>query len=119
MVKDGLHKGYMMSLCSANIEEMSDFYEFLLGSAPSVRTEKWVRFDLDGLTMVIWLEEGHVPTSVSSLQLVLCFSDLEAGVERLKGRGLISGLREASHGRECEIEDPDGNRVILYEPFGR
>lgn len=109
------YRSTMLSLCSANLVEMGAFYEALLGAPEEVCPGQWLRFKLVGGSLVLWFKVAHVVPSNASLQLCLVVDDLDDARERLGDR-VLSPLRVASHGRECDLADPDGNLIILYQP---
>jgi len=100
----------MLSLQTASMATMRPFYTALLGP-PSREVSGACFFALPGSDLVLW--PGHTKGD-GSLQLCLRVDDLAAVRAALTLE--VSPVREASHGRECFLQDPDGNTVILYQP---
>jgi predicted enzyme related to lactoylglutathione lyase len=95
------------------------FYSQLLNQNPQgLQADRYGAFDLGGWKLAIYrpkLEELESP----GIALSLCFQvpDLDKTLAHLAKLNLDPGpIQTASHGREVYLYDPDGNRIILYEP---
>jgi predicted enzyme related to lactoylglutathione lyase len=106
------------------------FYTALTQSPPQkLQPDRYAEFELAGLRIGIYrpqMAEQGVPIADPRLNpyppLSLCLEvrPLEALLQHLADRGypVTAGIQSVSHGREVYAYDPDGNRLILYEPSG-
>jgi predicted enzyme related to lactoylglutathione lyase len=97
------------------------FYSQLLHQEPEgLQADRYGAFDLGGWKLVIYcpkLGEQAPPTPYPTLSLCFQVPDLDATLAHLARLNLDPGpIQTASHGREVYLYDPDGNRIILYEP---
>ena len=100
-----------------------DFYVDVLGmelveDQPMGPGRRWVRVRPAGaetaITLVTWFDS--MPAG-SLTGLVLETDDVEGELQRLQALGVPveGGLQQAPWGRYLQIQDPDGNGVILQE----
>jgi predicted enzyme related to lactoylglutathione lyase len=98
------------------------FYQTLCQTPPlTYQADRYAEFDLAGLRIGIYkpkASEATAPQPYPRLSLCLEVSDLEAAIAHLTQSGypVPAGIQTVSHGREVYAYDPDGNRLILYEP---
>ena len=99
------------------------FYARLLGCAPESVARGYAEFRVPGLRLAIFKprsgEEAAFVNAARTGGLALCFdvTNLETTLALFtREKPHATAITTASHGRECSIFDPDGNRVILYEP---
>jgi len=101
------------------------FYTDLLGLAvredqPMGDSMRWLRLGApDGettITLVTWFP-SMPPGSTKGLLLVV--DDLDAMVVHLAANGVTTanGIETAPWGRYVQIDDPDGNGLVLQEPI--
>jgi catechol 2,3-dioxygenase-like lactoylglutathione lyase family enzyme len=97
------------------------FYQTLLGLDPKVhQPNRYAEFSRPDLTLILYApkhQEQSQPQPYPSLSLCLYVANLDAATQLLTRMGhsdLV--IQTSSHGREIYAADPDGNRVILYEP---
>jgi glyoxylase I family protein len=64
------------------------------------------------------LSGGQRQTPGGWNRIVLRVTDLPGGIERLKkaGLGFRNEMESGPHGRQIQVEDPDGNAIELFEP---
>ena len=64
------------------------------------------------------LSGGQRQTPGGWNRVVLRVSDLPSGIARLKKAGLPfrNEMESGPHGRQIQLEDPDGNAIELFEP---
>ncbi|MBE9032088.1 hypothetical protein IQ266_20320 [filamentous cyanobacterium LEGE 11480] len=100
------------------------FYAALLQMPPQkLQTDRYAEFCLANLTIALYVPRATEPPSPStrahpSLSLCLYVQPLSAAIERLTALGYAppKGIQQSSHGQEIYVYDPNGNRIILYEP---
>jgi catechol 2,3-dioxygenase-like lactoylglutathione lyase family enzyme len=106
------------------------FYQDLLQLAPQVlQPDRYAEFWLPDGTMVsdrplvIALyaprpTETPIAQPYPSLSLCLHVNSLAAAIARLESLNIAipEGIQHRTHGQEIYIADPNGNRIILYEP---
>lgn len=126
-----LHTDYvMLTLSTANLTRLRNFYCALLGQVPSFEfPNTYVEFQIGYFRFGIFqpkpenASEFAAPTS-GAMSLCLEVDSVEgaiAAVEKAYGAiaaippRLPSPITTASHGREAYAYDPDGNRLILHE----
>mgnify|MGYP006271969885 CR=1 FL=1 len=116
-------KDAFVTLASADIEKMTNFYTQLLGIEPNPYIPKvYAEFRLPNLRLGIFKSKENQflefqNTTESAMSLCLEVSNLEDAIAHFTNLGYPpSGqIIVASHGREIYAYDPDGNRVILHE----
>lgn len=116
-----------MTLAPQHFSTSYDFYCQLLGQAPDRTLERagrliYAEFHLTGLTLGLYEpQEPQEPLSAAASTLSLCFQveNLEAAIEVLTDLGYPppGPIMTPSHGREIYAFDPDGHRLILYQPL--
>ena len=104
-------------------DESVAFYARLLGCAPGQLASGYAEFAIPGLRLAIFRPRAGDEPEFTNAQrgsgLNLCFdvTNLEATLRLCASEPTQhSEILSASHGRECYLYDPDGNRVILFEP---
>lgn len=103
--------------------EMVQFYRQLLQQDPEpYQVDRYAEFQLPGLWIALFppkpsqqLEFGQA--SNSPISLCLKITDLAEAIAQLKTWDCPMGeVAIASHGQEVYAYDPQGNRIILYQP---
>ena len=113
-----------VTIAAQNFERSQDFYQQLLGKAPD-RTlgpadqPIYAEFQLKGLRLGLYRPQS-VDSAPPSSPLSICFQveSLEESIAHLASIGFpVAGeILTPRHGREVYAADPDGNRLILYQP---
>jgi catechol-2,3-dioxygenase len=101
------------------------FYQNLLQRSPQVlQPDRYAEFWLtDGLVIALYAPRpAESPSSQGdpypSLSLCLHVRSLAGTIDHLQAMDIAmpSGIQHSNHGQEIYIADPNGNRIILYEP---
>lgn len=116
-------KAALVTLASANIEGLINFYTHLLAQNPTVIIPNvYAEFQLSGLRLGIFkpkkISEPEFATSATSkISLCLEVHNLEDAIAHLTTLGYPprGKIALAAHGREIYAYDPDGNRLILHQ----
>lgn len=108
-----------MSLATPDLPRSQQFYQALLGISPEVvQPGKYAEFRLVGLRLSIYAStHPDFKASLGATGICLQVDNLEEVLQKPVVSALtISPVRTASHGREVDFCDPDGNRIIVHEP---
>jgi catechol 2,3-dioxygenase-like lactoylglutathione lyase family enzyme len=98
------------------------FYQDLLQLPPQVlQLDRYAEFQLTDCTIALYaphLAESPIPQPYPSLSLCLYVKSLASAIAYLQSVNIAipSGIQYSGHGQEIYIADPNGNRIILYEP---
>ena len=113
-----------VTLASANIESLVDFYTQLLGQAPISHIPNiYAEFQLPGLRLAIFKPKAtnkqEFESGKSGMSLCLEVRDLESAIAHLTSLGYPppGEILTASHGKEIYAYDPEGNRLILHQSW--
>jgi predicted enzyme related to lactoylglutathione lyase len=114
----------MTVLATDRLDSMVGFYRLLLGLEPDPwQPGRYAEFCLPGLILGLFTphpqqRELFLPPS-RSLGLCLQVEDLAGIYDGVVASqlGQLSPLYTASHGREFYLYDPDGNRLIIHQPW--
>jgi catechol 2,3-dioxygenase-like lactoylglutathione lyase family enzyme len=118
----------LVAIAAPNFDLLVDFYQDLLTQAPTVYTPKvYAEFHLPGIKLGIYRPKAHnelrAPHLALSTFISLCLEvvNLEAAIAHVTELGYPppGEILTASHGREIYAYDPDGNRLILHQGFGK
>jgi predicted enzyme related to lactoylglutathione lyase len=107
----------IVSLATQDLEKSTEFYRLLfqqdaIKEIPKIYTE----FQVAGLTLGIYQPKVAIASGMA-VSLCLEVESLEAAIAQLTDLGFPpSEIIQSSHGREAFAQDPDGNRIILYQP---
>ncbi|MDX2270826.1 MAG: VOC family protein [Cyanobacteriota bacterium] len=109
----------LLSMATPDLRVQQEFYQRLLGQDPAVEiANRYIEFRLTGLRLGIY--SSHHPdfqAGLGSLSLCLQVTNLDAVMDGLAEAGIpTSPVRIASHGREIDLQDPDGNRIVIHQP---
>lgn len=118
-------KAALLTLASPNFEALVQFYTQLLDCPPEIyRPNVYAEFDLPGVKFAIFRPKtptvrqapNQAPV-LSGMSLCLEVENLEAAIAHLTQLGYPPDgeIRTASHGREIDAFDPDGNWLILHQ----
>ncbi len=104
-------------------EEVVTFYRRLLQQEPAVfQRDRYAEFQLPGLCIALFppkpsQQSEFEQAANSPISLCLKIVDLAEAIAQLKAWGCPMGeVAIASHGQEIYVYDPQGNRIILYQP---
>jgi catechol-2,3-dioxygenase len=112
-----------VALGSIALEQLVSFYSQLLKQQPHpYQPGVYAEYRLPSLRLAIFLpkpdhqsEFGQIQTG--SMSICLQVSDLGEVIRELQAIDYPVGhIITANHGRELYTYDPDGNRLIFYEP---
>lgn len=107
----------LLSIATANLDQLQAFYQNLLGMPPTVTLPRvYVEFRLTGLRLGLYT--SHHPDFKAcrgASSLCLQVNSLDPMLANWADH-LVSPVREDFHGREVDLWDPDGNRVVIHEP---
>jgi predicted enzyme related to lactoylglutathione lyase len=115
-----------VTIAAQNFEKTQDFYCKFLDKSPekTLGPENaliYAEFQLKGLTIGIYRPKTSNSVLESS-PISICFQveNLETAIAHLSSIGYPAPgeILTPHHGREIYAFDPDGNRLILYEPHG-
>ncbi|MGB3205411.1 MAG: VOC family protein [Crinalium sp.] len=116
-------KSTFVTIATSKLDILVQFYTNLIGREPkSYIHQIYAEFQLTNLRLGIFqpkegqsqeFDQGKSPIS-------LCFevSELESAIAHITALGYPPPCEiiNASHGREIYAYDPDGNRIIFYQP---
>jgi len=112
-----------VTIAPQNFSKSYNFYEQLLGQAPDkILTQgeemTYAEFQLKGLRLGLYAPKSPTEPITSNLSLCLQVENLENAIAHLTYMGYKppGPILTPSHGREIYAFDPDGNRLILYQP---
>lgn len=117
----------IVSVPVSDPDRAKDFYTDVLGLSvqedkPMGESMRWLRLATpEGeatITLVTWFPT--MPPG-STKGLLLRVDDLDAMVAHLEERGVptANGIETAPWGRYVQIDDPDGNGLVLQQPVTR
>ncbi|MCU0552219.1 MAG: glyoxalase [Leptolyngbya sp. Prado105] len=113
-----------VTIAAVQFDRSVQFYQQLFQQAPQLFTpEKYAEFEAFGIRLGIYCptsEESPEKAPITlfpAVSLCLQIEKLEDAIALLdQVDAFVSEIRTPSHGREAYAYDPDGNRIILYEP---
>ncbi len=98
------------------------FYQDLLQCPPqALQPDRYAEFRLSDCTIALYAPrpaETPIAQPYPSLSLCLHVQSLASAIARLTALNhpIPDGIQHSSHGQEVYLYDPNGNRIILYEP---
>lgn len=115
----------LVTLATLQLEKLVEFYNQLLSQQPTVYLPQvYAEFQLPGLRLGIFKPKADhqaqfLPVEHSPISLCLEVADLDTAVAHFYAiaDSQTSEVMNAAHGREIYVYDPDGNRLILYQPI--
>jgi predicted enzyme related to lactoylglutathione lyase len=113
-----------VTIAAMQFDRSVEFYRYLFQQAPKIfMPDKYAEFEAFGIRLGIYrpiVEESpeKVPIMLfPAVSLCLQIEKLEDAIALLEeADSFVGEIRTVSHGREAYAYDPDGNRIILYEP---
>ncbi len=116
----------LLAIAAINCEELLQFYAQLLAQEPQAYIPNiYGEFHIKGLRLGIFkpqqtemAEFAPIAGRSGAMSLCLEVANLEAAITHITALGYppTNTIRIAAHGREIYARDPQGNRLILYEP---
>lgn len=113
-----------VAIATLNCDALVEFYSQLFEIHPHAYSPGvYAEFQMPGMKLSIFKpksaheSEFHGSTS-GSMSVCMQVSSLDGAITKLRAMGCspIRAPWASSHGRETYIYDPDGNRIILYQP---
>jgi catechol 2,3-dioxygenase-like lactoylglutathione lyase family enzyme len=98
------------------------FYQDVLQFSPQVlQPDRYAEFQRPDCCIALYAPrstEQPIPQPYPSLSLCLQVTSLAGAIARLTAlnHAIPEGIQHSGHGQEIYIYDPNGNRIILYEP---
>jgi catechol-2,3-dioxygenase len=113
-----------VTLAATDFERSLQFYRSLLDQEPTSQIPNaYAEFTIAGLRLGIYkpraTELSSIKQDISFPTLSLCLEveDLERAIVHLSGLNCPLGeVITAAHGQEIYAYDPDGNRLIFFQP---
>jgi predicted enzyme related to lactoylglutathione lyase len=113
----------LVTIAARDFDRLLAFYSVLFQKKPQTYQPKvYAGFQIAGLDLGIFQPKAEnapefVQQHAGAMSLCLSVDNLEMALSHLAAHGYsqTATVIIASHGRECYIYDPDGNRVILHQ----
>lgn len=113
----------LITIAAVDFDRLLDFYSVLLQQAPQPhQPHVYGGFKIAGIDLGIFQPKASnnqefAHQTAGAVSLCLSVDNLEKVLEHLATNGYpqTPTVLNASHGRECYIYDPDGNRIILHQ----
>jgi predicted enzyme related to lactoylglutathione lyase len=112
----------LITIATVDFDRLLAFYSALLQQEPQpYQPQVYGGFKVAGVDLGIFKPKvgntAEFSQSGGAVSLCLSVSDLELALEHLTAAGYpqTATVVTASHGRECYVYDPDGNRIILHQ----
>lgn len=120
----------LVAIAASPFSLTSEFYQQLFNQSPkNFQPERYAEFHLPGICLALFspkptqAQEFSAPAQ-SPISLCLKLESLEAAIDevkmieqKLRLDCQMGEISHASHGRELYLYDPQGNRIILYQPL--
>lgn len=112
-----------VTIAAVEFDRSVEFYRYLFQQEPQIVTPaKYAVFETAGIRLGIYCpteEESPEKAPITlfpAVSLCVQIENVEKAVKHLEPEAHVGEVRSVSHGREAYAYDPDGNRIILYEP---
>ncbi|NDJ15829.1 VOC family protein [Myxacorys almedinensis] len=114
-------KRALVAIAAADFERSSAFYRQIFQREPTVYAPgSYAEFQVEGLRVGLYNPRASEARSLPYPLVSLCLEveRLEDAIAHLTSLGYPppGAILSPSHGREIYAYDPDGNRIILYQP---
>lgn len=109
----------LISIATPHLQPMQEFYQQLLDRRWAVEIPgTYVEFRLPGLRLGLYRSSNpEFAACLGATSLCLQVESLDELLARPVLSSIpISSVREAFHGREVDLCDPDGNRIVIHQP---
>jgi predicted enzyme related to lactoylglutathione lyase len=118
------YAGGLVTIAATDFDQVWKFYAQLLGQEPQPFTANvYAEFNLPGICLGIFRPKAGHPfiSGRGALSLCLEVDDLEQAIAHAQAGYYASAatIVTASHGREADVYDPEGNRIILHQGHPR
>lgn len=111
------------TIAAVEFDRSVTFYRHLFQQEPQrFAPGKYAEFETTGIRLGIYrptMEESPEKAPITlfpAVSLCVQIEDLDKAIADLEPEAHVGEIRSVSHGREAYAYDPDGNRIILYEP---
>jgi catechol 2,3-dioxygenase-like lactoylglutathione lyase family enzyme len=110
----------LTTLATQNFDGLVEFYTRLFDREPNPYREGiYAGWQIPGLELGIFqpapANQAEFAATGGSFSLCLEVVDLDRALTFVEQLGRVTPVSIASHGRECYLYDPDGNRIILHQ----
>ncbi|BAU13637.1 hypothetical protein LEP3755_41770 [Leptolyngbya sp. NIES-3755] len=112
------------TIAAVEFDRSTNFYRHLFQQEPKIFTPaQYAEFETAGIRLGIYrptVEESPEKAPITlfpAVSLCVQVEDLDKAIAHLEPEAHVGEVRSVSHGREAYAYDPDGNRIILYEPL--
>lgn len=115
MITGMVHAFYQV----ADLDRSIHFYRDVLGLRIKRQEDKWVEFDLGGVTLGLLVGRSSAwPGGRNGAEVALKVDNINQVMRELRSRGVSSLgiLQGRPQGWTVPVDDPDGNRLYLVEP---
>jgi predicted enzyme related to lactoylglutathione lyase len=102
----------------SDLAKAAGFYRDILGLPQEVYSEEWQWAEFNCGNVTLSLHGGvKLPTEIAGGRIALAVEDIHAAYDELKKKGVrvSSEPRDYEVCQAMEIQDPDGNTVILHQ----
>jgi len=109
----------LISIATPQLDRLQGFYWDLLDQSWAIQIPgTYVEFRLPGLRLGLYRSSNpEFAACLGATSLCLQVKSLDDLLARPVLSSIsISSVREAFHGREVDLCDPDGNRIVIHEP---
>jgi catechol 2,3-dioxygenase-like lactoylglutathione lyase family enzyme len=111
----------LVTIAVQHFEQSAAFYHQLLQQEPTAYIPNvYAEFQVNGLRLGLYNPRDQETRSMPYPSVSLCLEveNLEDAIAHLTALGYPppGTMLHPSHGREIYAYDPDGNRIILYQP---
>jgi predicted enzyme related to lactoylglutathione lyase len=113
----------LVTIAAVDFDRLLAFYSVLCQKEPQpYQAHVYGGFQLAGIELGIFQPQAEnaaefASQHVGAMSLCLSVDNLEVALAYLAVHGYpqVTTIVTASHGQECYIYDPDGNRIILHQ----
>jgi catechol 2,3-dioxygenase-like lactoylglutathione lyase family enzyme len=109
-----------VTIAASNLEQSVRFYEQLLSQSPTAHIPTvYAEFQIRGIQIGIYQpRDAELSSTHPAVSLCLEVENLTAAIAHLISLDCPppGEILHSSHGEEIYAYDPDGNRIILYQP---
>jgi predicted enzyme related to lactoylglutathione lyase len=113
----------LVTIAAIDFDRLLAFYSVLLQQPPQpYQPNVYAGFQIAGIDLGIFQPKASniaefAQQKAGAVSICLSVDNLEKVLEHLASNGYTQTptVTNASHGRECYLYDPDGNRIILHQ----
>ena len=107
-------KKLAFSIKTNQLANMVGFYRNVFGR-PVCDEPDWASFEIGPHEIVIWQSPDPIHNVAPSIHIAVEVEDLDAAHRWIQAYSTPDPIQSTSWGRECHFEDPDDNRITLFE----